>query len=129
MQVMCVASPLGWMISARIMGCGFPKVGDILTVQHTYKSPCCNGSHDVYDFEGYDLLGAFDARCFAILPEEDSDDIEAAEQEAIVPNPIIETEPPHIMDVAIAAYQQVYELTGCEQRATAAYYEVLNKVS
>jgi hypothetical protein len=84
---MCVKSPMGWMIAAHIIGSECPIVGDTLTVKDKYKSPCCNGSHEVYDFEEYDLLKAFDARCFAILPDADADEIEDAQKEAIVPAP------------------------------------------
>ncbi len=56
----------------------------------------------------------------------DSYDIEAAEQEAIVPAPVFETGPLSIEEEAFLVYMQVYQLTGCENRAAAAYYEMLN---
>jgi hypothetical protein len=124
MKVMCVESPLAWLIVAGIYGGKIPEVGDECTVKA--QRPCACGNHDVYDFEEFHLPTGFQVDCFAILPEADADDINATEQEAIVPNPIVESDPLSVEEKAIARYYQVLELTNCEQRAVAAYYEVLN---
>lgn len=103
-----------------------PSIGEECIVTGEGYNPKLS-TERLYQLAGYPDNIGYAATGFAILPDTDADEIEAAGQEAIVPNPIIEsTPPPPITEVAVAAYHQVYELTGCEQRATAAYFEVLN---
>lgn len=55
-----------------------------------------------------------------------ADEIEAAEQEAIVPNPmIVESDALSIEEKALRVYFQVYEITGDEREATTAYWKTI----
>jgi len=86
-KVMCIKSLFGWQIAARWVGGTVPKVGDICTVKSQHTCSC--GKHDVYNFEEHHELGGFDARCFAILPGADADEIDGISAEAIVPDPTL----------------------------------------
>ena len=118
-------SPAAWAKIAWLFGGTYPQVLDECTVKETRRCSC--GTHDVYFFEEFYLPTGFQPECFAILPEADADEINADEQEAIVPAPMmVESDPLSIEEKALARYYHVYEVTGCEQRAVAAYYETLN---
>jgi hypothetical protein len=45
------------------------------------------GPHLLYQLSGYPVNVGYTAFAFAILPEEDADEIQDAEHEAIIPNP------------------------------------------
>jgi hypothetical protein len=124
MKVMCIEQPEEWAMIAAFFGGSFPDVMDECVVKETRRCTC--GTHDVYVLDGYYLPCGFDPTCFAILPEADADEIDAAEQEAIVPNPLmVESDPISIEEKAISAYYQVYEITGCERRAAEAYFQTI----
>ncbi len=126
MKVMCIEQPDTWIIIAGLTGNKIPDVGDECTVKNTRRCRC--GQHDVYDLEEFPSPLGFQTECFAVMPDVDAYDLNAAEQEAIVPNPFLEDPTPHtIEDKAIQAYMQVYRLTGCENRAADVYYEIINK--
>lgn len=125
MKVMCVEQLEAWLIVAAFFGGTVPEVGDECTVKAQRLCTC--GKHDVYDLEEFWLPTGFQIDCFAVLPDADADTINAAEQEALVPNPLqVESDPLSREEKALQAYHQVYELTGCEHRATHAYFETLN---
>lgn len=85
MHVICIKTYIGWNVAARLVGSNIIQVGDECTVIDTYKCAC--GKHDKYDLKEFPLLGGFDARCFATMPESDADEMQDAEREAIVPDP------------------------------------------
>lgn len=125
MKVMCVEQPQAWIVLGYLMRFKVPEVGDECTVLDTRLCSC--GAHDVYDLEGFPSPLGFQTDCFAVMPEADADDINAAEHEAIVPNPMmVESEPLSLDEKALQVYMQVYNITGDENRAAAAYYQTLN---
>lgn len=85
MRVMCVKSSPAHQAVAILLGGSFPEIGDKCTVIETKRCSC--GKHDVYYLEEHWLPTGFPTEFFATLPEADADEIEAAEKEAIVPNP------------------------------------------
>jgi hypothetical protein len=117
--------PYYWQILIAMFGGNVPDITDVCIVVETRKCGC--GKHDVYELEGYYMASGFDPECFAILPEADADEMNDADREAIVPNPFLQDATPITLeDEALQAYMQVYNLTGCENRAAAAYYQTLN---
>lgn len=59
-----------------------------------------------------------------------ADEIQAAEQEAIVPNPMtVESDALSVEEKALKAYYQVYEVTGDERRAADVYFQMLQNPS
>lgn len=124
MKVMCMEQPKYWQNVIAFFGGRVPQVGDKCSVAETRRCVC--GKHDLYLLEGYYLVCGFDPKYFAILPEADADEINAAEQEAIVPNPVVESDSRSVEEKAIATYYQVYELTGSEIMAAQAYWNALN---
>jgi hypothetical protein len=84
--------------------------------------------HTLYQLAGYPQEVGYQAVAFAILPEADADEINAAEAEAIVPAPVVESDPLSIEESALQAYINTYELTGDEHRAAQVYYEMLNTI-
>lgn len=124
MKVMCMESPEAWAILAAFFGGTTPEVLDECTVKATRRCSC--GKHDVYDFEEFYLPTGFQTDCFSVLPSSTIDEIEAAEQEAIVPNPlVVESDPLSVEEKALKAYYQVYEVTGDERRAADIYFQML----
>jgi hypothetical protein len=125
MKVMCMQSPVEWTIIAAIYGGSVPQVGDECTVKDTRRCNC--GEHDVYEFEEFNLHTGFQTDCFGILPSSTADEINAAEQEAIVPNPqLVESDALSVEEKALKAYYQTYEITGDERRAADVYFQMLN---
>lgn len=117
MQVMCVA----YMAFDNTQDEPIPTIGEecIVTGQG-YGF----GDRLFYQLSGYPVNIGYDACGFAILPEADADEMRDDEHEAIVPTPVTE-ETNELLKVerALRTYFHVYELTGCENRASAAYYE------
>lgn len=124
MKVMCMESPVEWAAIANLYGGSYPQVGDECTVKNTRRCKC--GKHDVYDFEEYHFPTGFQTDCFAVLPSSTADEMQAAEQEAIVPNPmVVESDALSVEEKALKAYYQVYEVTGDERRAAEVYWQMI----
>jgi hypothetical protein len=112
MKVICttpiILTQPGYELYAR------PKVGDEDIV--LYECQTAEGTYYILERFGEDVM--FHSKHFSTMPDSTNDEIEAGEQEAIVPNPACE-------EKAVAAYQSVYAVTGCELRACDAYFETL----
>lgn len=103
----------------------YMQIGDEFEVE----AECVGYGKNDFAVECYKLKGinhqVFDRRNFAILPEADADEINAAEAEAIVPAPVVESDPLSIEEKALQAYINTYELTGDEHRSAQVYYQTL----
>lgn len=71
-------------------------IGNLMDIgdEFTVRAECIGYGKNDCEIPCYELAGfvnvAFDQRNFSVLPEDSADDMDAADHEAIVPNPINE---------------------------------------